>query len=146
MGAVVDSAGGRKADLAAIHIAKAALKWDDDTYRDIMFSVTRSRSAGELDFTGRKRFLAHLRACQEQKGIAAPQKPAKTPWSPKLRKLWALWQQLADAGLVADRSKAGLVAWSTRQTGVDRLEWLKPQQLDLVLNSAKGWLERKGEK
>jgi phage gp16-like protein len=143
---VVDRDGARRADLAAIHVAKKSLGWDDDTYRDIMAAVCRVRSAGELDFTGRKRFLAHLRACQEQKGIAAPQKPAKTPWSPKLRKLWALWQQLADAGLVADRSKAGLVAWSTRQTGVDRLEWLKPQQLDLVLNSAKGWLERKGEK
>lgn len=143
---VVDRDGARRADLAAIHVAKKALGWDDDTYRDIMAAVCRVRSAGELDFAGRKRFLAHLRACQEQKGIATPAKRAKAPWGPKLKLLWSLWQQLADAGLVADRSRAGLATWATRQTGVSSLEWLKPQQLDLVLNSAKGWLDRKGEK
>lgn len=140
---VVDRDGARRADLAAIHVAKKALEWDDDTYRDVMAAVCRVRSAGELDFAGRKAFLAHLRACQVQKGIATPAKRPQAPWGPKLRLLWSLWQQLADANLVNDRSREGLSAWVTRQTGVDRLEWLKPAQVDLVLNSAKGWLERK---
>ena len=33
---VVDRSGARRADLAAIHIAKQALGWDEDTYRDVM--------------------------------------------------------------------------------------------------------------
>lgn len=142
---VVDSAGARRADLAAIHVAKKALAWDDDTYRDILFTVCRVRSAGELDFAGRKRFLAHLRACQVQTGIKAPVAPEKTPWGPQQRLLWALWQQLADAGLVNDRSRTALQAWATRQTGVARLEWLTSAQRDLVIDSAKRWLSRKGE-
>lgn len=143
MKAVVDRDGARRADLVAIHVAKKALGWDDDTYRDIMAAVCRVRSSAQLDFAGRKRFLAHLQACQAQQGTAAAPARAKTPWGPQLRKLWALWQQLADAKLVQDRTRGALQAWVSRQTGVDRLEWLNPQQLDLVLTSARRWLDRK---
>lgn len=145
MGAVVDREGGRRADLAAIHIVKKALAWDDDTYRDVMFTVTRVKSAGELDFAGRKRFLAHLQACMVQKGLATKAKPARAPWGPSQRLLWSLWQQLADAKLVTSRDRKALEAWVRRQTGVDRLEWLTEAQFDLVIISAKQWLARKGE-
>ena len=142
---VVDQSGARLADLAAIHVAKKALGWDDDTYRDVMFTVVRHKSSAELDFAARKAFLAHLRVCQARQGITTPAKRPQAPWGPKLRLLWSLWQTLADAKLVKDRSRAGLSAWATRQTGVDQLEWLQPAQLDLVLNSAKRWLDRKEE-
>lgn len=144
MKAVLDGAGARRADLAAIHMAKAALGWDDDTYRDILFAVARVRSSAELDFGGRKRWLAHLRACQQQMGIAPRAGFKPTPWSPPLRALWSLWQRLADAGLVHERGRDALQAWAKRQTGVDRLEWLTTQQLDAVLASAKLWLARAG--
>ena len=142
MGSVVDGAGARKADLAAIHVAKKALGWDDDTYRDSMFTVCRVRSAALMDFTERKRFLAHLQACQRQMGIKPRGDLQPRPWSPPLRALWSRWQQLADAGLVHDRSRDALQAWVKRQAGVDRLEWLTNHQLDAVLASAKLWLAR----
>lgn len=144
MGAVVDREGGRRADLAAIHIGKKALAWDDDTYRDVMFTVTRFKSAGELDFSGRKRFLAHLQACMVQAGLATKPKAARVPWTASQRRLWSLWQQLADAKLVTARDRKALDAWVHRQTGVDRLEWLTDGQLDLAIISAKKWLARKG--
>lgn len=141
---------GRKGDLAAIHIAKAALEWDEDTYRDVMQAVIGARSAATLDPSDRKRWLTHLQTCLTRAGKAPPRKLARDyagtkPWSPQLRQLWSLWQQLADAGLVRDRARPALQAWVTRQTGVDRLEWLKPQQLDGVLASARLWLKRKKE-
>ncbi len=145
MGTVVDREGGRRADLAAIHIAKKALEWDEDTYRDVMFTVTRFKSAGELDFAGRKRFLAHLQACMVQAGMVTKAKGTKAPWNPSQRRLWSLWQQLADAKLVTARDRKALDAWVHRQTGVDRLEWLNEAQLDLVITSAKQWLGRQGE-
>ena len=145
MGSVVERESGRRADLAAIHIAKKALSWDDGTYRDVMFTVTRFKSAGELDFAGRKRFLAHLQACMAQKGLINKAKAARVPWTPSQRRLWSLWQQLADAKLVTTRDRKALDAWVHRQTGVDRLEWLNEAQLDLVITSAKQWLSRKGE-
>lgn len=142
---VIDSEGGRRADLAAIHVAKKQLGFDDETYRDILWTVCQVRSSGDLDFAGRKRFLAHLRACQAQvapKPQARTDRPAKPAWSPQLRLIWARWQKLADRGLVDHRTRQALDAWVFRQTSVDRLEWLNSMQRDLVLASLKRWLER----
>src|SRR6187551_2882572 len=52
----------RNRELAQIHIAKKDLGLDDATYRDMLWSIGRVRSAGDLDFTGRKRVLEHLRS------------------------------------------------------------------------------------
>lgn len=144
-GQVIDSAWSRKDDLAKIHIAKKALGWDDDHYRDIMFSVCRVRSSGQLDFTGRKRFLAHLKACGWSG--AAPARPerakaARAPLTGPQKKMWSLWQQLADDGRVDNRKMPALLAYVKRQTGVDRLEWLNGKQEDLVIESLKRWLAR----
>ncbi|MFN0182267.1 MAG: phage protein GemA/Gp16 family protein [Aquabacterium sp.] len=143
---VVDGEGARRADLAAIHIAKKALCWDDETYRDIMFTVCRVRSSAEMDFGARKRWLAHLRACQQASGVAGgpPTRPApvRRALEPVERKMWALWMQLADAGMVQQRSMAALEAYCKRQTGVDRLAWLNGRQQDLVVESLKRWLAR----
>ena len=134
---------GRKADLAAIHVAKKNLGWDDEFYREILWTVCQVRSSAELDFAGRRRLLAHLAACQG--GPVAPKAQAgrsRTPWTPQQRLVWARWQRLADAKLVDRRDRGALEAWVARQTGVNRIEWLNPQQLDLVLASLKRWLER----
>jgi Protein of unknown function (DUF1018) len=148
---VIDQDGGRRADLAAIHIAKKELAWDDDTYRDILFSVCRVKSSGLLDFTGRKRFLAHLRACGWSGGsrvVTRSGRPAsaasRKPLTPPQRKMWALWQQLGDAGKIVDSKMPALVAFAHRQTGVERLEWLTDAQEDLVIESLKKWLSRRG--
>lgn len=139
---VMDSSGSRRADLAAIHIAKAALGWDDEMYRDIMFTVCRERSAGLLDHAGRKRLLAHLQACQRQHaGTKAPRK--REEWTPSAKLIWALWQQLADQGRVNERKRPALDAWIKRTTGVDRLEWLTDKQVDQVIESLKRWRDRK---
>ncbi|MDR2220995.1 MAG: regulatory protein GemA [Methylobacillus sp.] len=52
----------RKRELAQIHIAKAQLGLDDETYRDMLWTVGRARSAGDLDHAGRRRVLEHLTA------------------------------------------------------------------------------------
>jgi phage gp16-like protein len=148
--AVLDPPGARKADLAAIHIAKAELGWDDDFYRSIMQAKCGVTSSALLDYAGRKRFLAHLRACGWQGGTRGAASAgdrnsgrSRAPLTPSQRKMWALWQQLADAGLVDSRRMPALVAFAARQTGVERLEWLKPAQEDLVIESLKAWLRRK---
>jgi len=138
----------RRADLAAIHVAKKALGWDDDMYRDIMFTVCSVRSAGELDHAGRVRFLKHLQSCgatatgpnSRQKATQASRKP----WTTQHKLVWSLWQQLADAGLARQRDRVAIDAWiKQHQVGVDRLEWCNAAQLDLVILGLKQWLARK---
>lgn len=142
---VVDSERGRKADLAAIHVAKKLLGWSEDEYRDIMATVCGGvRSAGDLDFAGRKRFLAHLQACQLANGQKPAGKPAKPPMPPHLGKMWSLWMQLADAGQVKARSMSALAAWTKRQLQVDHPRFLNGPQQDLAIERLKQWLKSRG--
>ena len=53
----------RNRELAQIHIARQQLGMDDDAYRDVLWTVARVRSAADLDWSGRKRVLDHLKAC-----------------------------------------------------------------------------------
>jgi hypothetical protein len=133
----------RKRDLAEIHVLKKHLQLDEDAYRDLMATVCAGvRSAGELDFAGRARFIEHLRRCA---GGVAPRKLARrsgTPLSKKQALIWSLWQRLADAHQVASRDRKALSAFVKRQTGVDQLTWLNGAQEDLVIESLKRWLER----
>jgi hypothetical protein len=131
----------RRADLAQIHIGMKALRWDDAFYREILWSVCRAKSSAELDMAGRLRLLEHMRACgwsPRQQSPAA--RAVAAPLSPVQRKMWSLWQQLADAGCVKNRRMPALLAFVKRQTQVDRLEWLNAQQEDLVVESLKRWL------
>ncbi len=52
----------RSRELATIHIAKKQLGLDDETYRDMLWTVARVRSSAALDFAGRKNVLDHLKA------------------------------------------------------------------------------------
>lgn len=131
---------GRKRDLARIHILKNQLGWSEDEYRDIMGAVCGGvRSAGELDYAGRKRWLAHL------EGAIKPGARKRRPMlPPKQRLCWSLWMQLADAGAVEQRTMQALEAFARRQTGVDKMDWLNGHQVDLVIESLKKWLNRGG--
>jgi len=144
--AVVDTTKGRQLDLAKIHMAKKALGWDDSTYRDILWTVSQVKSAGDLDFAGRKRFLDHLTKCGwkgDTKSPSAPAKPVRKPLTPSQRLMWALWQQLADAELVDNRKMPALNAFVKRTVQVDRMEWLTWPQESVVIEALKKWLERK---
>lgn len=133
----------RNGDLAAIHIAKAKLRLTDDEYRDLMATVCHGvRSAAELDFTGRRRFLAHLQRCLQGQQSSEKGRTIAQPLTPSQRRMWSLWMALADAGLVEQRTMAALQAFAQRQTGVERLVWLTPQQENLVIESLKQWLKR----
>lgn len=133
----------RNGDLAAIHMAKAQLQLSDDEYRDLMATVCAGvRSAAELDFTGRRRFLAHLQACLRQQPGHGQGRHVKGSLTPPQRLMWSLWMRLADAGLVGDRTMRSLEAFACRQTGVERLQWLNKPQQDLVILSLKQWLKR----
>lgn len=52
----------KRADLAKIHIAKKDLCLDDDTYRAILWTVCRVKSAADLDEYGRRKLLEHFRS------------------------------------------------------------------------------------
>lgn len=110
----------------------------ESSYRDILQRCAGVGSSTQI------RSLAKAQAVIDEfrrLGIGAPA-PRKV-LSPQQKKMWSLWQQLADAGLVENRKMPGLVAWVKRQTGVDALEWLVASQEFAVIEALKRWLERR---
>ena len=132
----------RNAEIAQIHIAKSQLGLDDDTYRAILWTVGRVRSAKDLDWTGRKALLDHFKA----KGWkpAAPKKakvagPVSTGQPGLVRRLW---DDLHQQGKVNDPSDLALCAWLKRNKLPERLEWLSGEQINRVIESLKRWCDR----
>lgn len=137
----------RKRDLARIHMLRTKLGLSEDAYRDLLADLFDGRrSSAELATEQRRRLVDHLTTLQRAyaKGQGnAPTAPALPPLSPRQKKMFSLWQQLADAGLVRERGMPALKAWVTRQTQVDRWEWLNGHQEDTVIESLKRWLARR---
>lgn len=108
---------------------------EDDTYRDMLWSVARVRSAGDLDHAGRKAVLDHLKAC----GFNRRTPTAADPTSKKIR---ALWLRLKAGGALRDPSEKALASYVERQTGVKALQWLSSDQASTVIESLKAWGRR----
>jgi phage gp16-like protein len=134
----LDGPKARKNELAQIHIAIAALEWSDDDYRAILFAKTGKRSASELDSTGRKRFIEHLKACG-WKGGAKPETPRYT------RQQWhvlMLWKDLGKAGALEDKSEAALTAFIGNLVGISAVRFLDTATASKVIEALKSWLTR----
>lgn len=125
----------RRRDLAMIHMAKAQLGMDGDTYRAMLWSVGRVRSSADLDFAGRKRVLEHLQAC----GFKARRPQARDAQSRKIR---AVWLELKSIGALRDASEGALASYVERVTGVKALQWLTADQASTVIEQLKSWKKR----
>lgn len=114
----------RSRDLAAIHIAAQQLGMDDATYRDMLWTIARVRSAKDLDWAGRRAVLDHLRACGAK--AERPSRPSHE-WSwvdaaaankrPLLRKIIVLCREL---GLERGRQMRYCEGVARRQHGNER--------------------------
>jgi phage gp16-like protein len=115
----------RRRELAQIHVAKKELGLDDDTYRDMLWTIARVRTAKELDKGGRMRVIQHLRSLghrPRRKGRTRTAEPRETV-AAKIRK------QLEAQGLSAKYAD-GI---AKRMFGIERWEWCKPEQLRKIV-------------
>lgn len=129
----------RRAEIAQIKIGAKQLAMEDEAYRDMLFALGRVRSAADLDWTGRKRVIEHLRECGASVG-----KQRRRTDNAQAEKIKALWAALAQAGVVRDGSPAALSAWLKRQTRMSAPEWLSTAEASRVIESLKGWGARAG--
>jgi hypothetical protein len=134
----VDGPKARNNELAQIHMAVAALQWSEDDYRSILFAKTGKRSAGDLDGTGRKRFIEHLKAC----GWTGSAKPAGPRYSKQQWHALMLWRDLGKAGALTDKSDAALNTFIHGQCGISDLRFLGTSHASLVIEALKSWLRR----
>lgn len=133
---VSDSANQRRKELAQIHIAVTALAWSEADYRAILQAKTGRSSAGDLDSTGRKRFLDHLRQCGWKPQGRGP-RLTKQQWL-----VQRLWQDLGKAGALEDKTVNALNRFIKAQGGPDELRFLGTSHASLVIEALKSWLKR----
>ena len=128
----------RRTELAKIHIARAALGLDRDTYEDILWTICRVRSSADLDSTGRFKLLKHFRSL----GWAPSRGKNSAPMDAKSRKVWSLWYQLKDAGLIGTATARTLRTEVKTLTGCDDLKFCTEAQKSHVIECLKQWLAR----
>jgi phage gp16-like protein len=129
----------RRRELAQIHIARKDLGLDEETYRALLWTCARVRSAGDLDSAGRRRVIEHLKSRGWRPKRSRRSRFAADPLS---RKALALWLGLRDRGLLEDAGNQALAAFCKRVTGVEHLEWMNNRQVEAVIEGLKAWLTR----
>lgn len=134
---------------AAIHVLKSKLQLQDDDYRALLRSLTQKTSTKDMSDRERQQVRDHMQALAERMGVAKPLQRRATTFaqrkaaaSPRERKVWAIWLDMARRGLVHNKSAQALDAFVQRQTGVSALRWCSAAQLDAVIEALKLWQKR----
>ena len=140
--------------IAAIHVLKSKLQLSDDDYRALLKALTQKTSSKDLTDKERQAVRDHLQHLAERTGVAKPLQrrgggrtfaQAKAAASPRERKVWALWNQLARDGVLHNPSRAALNAWVERTVHVSALGFCNSAQLDTLIEALKAWQQRGGE-
>ena len=139
---LVDPAQQRRRDLAAIHVGKKALGLDDDTYRSMLWTVARVKSAADLDHQGRAAVLEHMRS----RGFARKEEPAARPAGTKPI-------VAADRQALIDEieRRLGSRPWKYARAMAERmfklqLEWCQPDHLRRLVAALEYDRQRKAKK
>lgn len=122
----------RRAQIAKIHVAVTQLGMDDSTYRDLLRRVTGKDSSAAMSVGEREQVIGELKRLgfsdtrRKSGSEVFAGRPATADGTPMLRKIEAL---LTDAG----RPWNYAIAMSKRMFKVERLEWLKGDQLHRLI-------------
>jgi len=122
----------RRAELARIHCLARDLGLSREEYEDVVFVVTRCRSAGDLDHVGRAQLIEHLAArTRSGKPRSVPRGFGQKPMVPADRQalIDKIEAQLADAGRPWNYARS----MARRMFHADQLEWATADQLRRIV-------------
>lgn len=125
----------RKRELAQIHIAKGQLGMDEETYRAMLWTVARVKSAADLDWTGRKRVLEHFKARGAKLGGKRPPRAA----ADRTGLVGKIGAQLTDMALPWEYAH-GIAQHMFK---IEKVEWCSPEQLRKIV-AALAYKQKKG--
>ena len=132
----------KRRDIAKIQIARKELAMDEDSYRQMLQSVAGVTSSTKLSARGRAKVLHRLLQLGWKPKTSARPRRRVTAQEPQDKKIRALWLDLAQMGVVRDRSEQALARYVKRQTGVEALDWLNGRQAEKVIEALKAWRKR----
>ncbi len=129
--------------LTLVQIAKRDLAMDDDVYRDILEEISGKRSARGLSDFHLSKVLDRMKGLGFKPKFKRPLKPRNRAL--EVTKIRAIWITMHKQGFVRNGSDAAINAYVRRMTtrtngrGIERAEWLKPEQASEVLEALKKW-------
>jgi phage gp16-like protein len=128
---------GRRARLAKVHIAKKQLQMEDEGYRELLQRITGHGSSANCTDAQLDDLLQEFRRL----GFEPKQEPP-SPGAEKeyVRMIYALWSGLKP--YLRDSSQVALRSFVKRMTGVDKADWLGPEEANDVIEGLKAWLAR----
>jgi phage gp16-like protein len=127
--------------LKTIHVGQRQLGLADEDYRDLLERATGKRSSADMSERERGAVIEAMKLLGFKPAPAAGARAKKAPKA-YVGKIYALWGELERLGALADPSPKGLCAFVHRQTGLDRAEWLGPEQANKVTEGLKAWVAR----
>lgn len=131
---------------AKIHIAKKDLALDDDTYRQMLVTITGKNSCAEMSDRQLVAVLESLKARgwrPTKKRKVSPKSRHKKPGEKSLAdKLRAQWIQMHEKGLLRDGSEKALGNYCHRMVRKHSPDWLTAWEAQQVIESLKQWQKR----
>ena len=99
----------KKQLIQLVHIAANQLNHENDERCLIMLELTGKNSTKAMTIAELEKVMSYY------KGIGfKPKNNSNKKMRPKLAKLFSLWQEMADAGLVKNRRFSALESWATK--------------------------------
>lgn len=128
-----------------IHVGKRDLAFDEETYRDMLESITGKSSSKDLEAWELERVIDHMKGRGFVVRAGRKGKPArKLADDPQSKMIRGLWLKLHGMGEVRDPGEDALAKFVKRQTRRDRLEWISTAQASNVIEALKAWVIRAG--
>lgn len=148
----------RNAELAKIHIGAKNLGWKDefgdDEYRRQLWTECRVKSAADLDYAGRQKFLQHMKACGFKPTKPKAKKPALknagNASEAQVNLIKHIWSQLHLNGVVRTPGDKPLRQWlrtwtkriHPQKAGYDAPELLTAAAAAMIIERLKKWADR----
>ncbi|HEX5278146.1 MAG TPA: regulatory protein GemA [Fluviicoccus sp.] len=137
------SADRRQQLIRLIHVGKRELSLDEETYRALVKSGSKTTHDSTSLLTAAQ--LELVLDAMKARGFVVKTggKPvANTMKDPQAQKIRALWLELHTRGYVNNPGDAALHAYIKRITRVERMEWLSSAQASQAIETLKSWLDR----
>lgn len=142
-------------EIKLIHIARQALKMEEDTYRALLARYGNGATSSKaLTASQRRHLLQHFKNAGFKLRPNSGKVGSEWRREPQMRKLRAMWYRLADAAAVdqpADSAAcdAAVEAWAKRQLQndtppLDALRFASGAQMDRLIEAMKAWGGRVG--
>lgn len=119
--------------IKALQTGRRKLGMTDEEYRALLSSITGGRTTSSKELSGGEL----IRALTALRKVGF-----RTTADPQLRKIKSLWYEMHDLGIVRNRSDQAIETYIRRITRVQKIEWCSVEQLQLVIETLKNWIDR----